>query len=143
MQRLRFRLSPCLDNLSKEQNMSRRIGYWICTCLLALWLVPSGVLDILRVPGVVEILHHLGYAAYVGVILGVGKLLAIAAILTPQTRLLREWAYAGMTFDLIGAFVSHMVAHDPLRIAFTPVLVLGLAAGSYFFRADNLRLRPA
>ena len=121
--------------------MSRRIGYWICTGLLALWLVPSGVLDILRVPGVVEILHHLGYAAYVGVILGVGKLLAIAAILTPQTRLLREWAYAGITFDLIGAFISHMVAHDPLRIAFIPLLVLGLAAGSYFLRADHLRLR--
>jgi hypothetical protein len=121
--------------------MSRRMGYWICTGLLALWLVPSGVLDILRAPGVVEILHHLGYAAYVGVILGVGKLLAIAAIVTPQTRLLREWAYAGMTFDLIGAFISHMVVRDPLRIAFIPLLVLGLAAGSYFLRADHLRLR--
>ena len=123
--------------------MSRQIGYWICTGLLALWLVPSGVLDILRVPGVVEILHHLGYGAYVGVILGVGKLLAIAAILTPQTRHLREWAYAGMTFDLIGAFISHMAVGDPLRIAIIPLLVLGLAAGSYFLRADNLRLRSA
>ncbi len=119
------------------------MGYWICTGLLALWLVPSGVLDILRVPGVVEILHRLGYPAYVGVILGVGKLLAIAAILTPQTRLLREWAYAGMTFDLIGVFISHMVARDPLRIAFIPLLVLGLAAGSYVLRPDNLRLRSA
>ncbi|MGA7244226.1 MAG: DoxX family protein [Terracidiphilus sp.] len=121
--------------------MSRRIGYWICTGLLALWLVPSGVLDILRVPAVVEILHHLGYPAYVGVILGVGKLLAIAAILTPQTRLLREWAYAGITFDLIGAFISHMVVRDPLLTAVTPLLVLGLAAGSYSVRADHLRLR--
>ncbi|MGA9586410.1 MAG: hypothetical protein WBQ95_13845 [Terracidiphilus sp.] len=68
-------------------------------------------------------------------ILGVGKLLAIAAILTPQTRLLREWAYAGRTFDLMGAF---MVMRDPLRIAFIPLLVLGLAAGSYFLRADSL-----
>ncbi len=71
-------------------------------------------------------------------ILGVGKLLAIAAILTPQTRLLREWAYAGRTFDLMGAFISHMVMRDPLRIAFIPLLVLGLAAGSYFLRADSL-----
>jgi len=48
-----------------------------------------------------------------------------------------------MTFDLIGAFLSHMCAHDPLRIALIPLLVLGLAAGSYFLRADSLRLRSA
>ena len=144
MQRLQFCLSPHPPYLSKEKNvMSRRIGYWFCTGLLALWLVPSGILDILRVPAVIEILHHLGYAGYVGVILGIGKLLAIAAILTPQTRLLREWAYAGITFDLMGAFISHMVARDPLRIAFIPLLVLSLAAASYFLRADRLRLRSA
>lgn len=38
----------------------------------------------------------------------------------------------------MGAFISHMVMRDPLRIAFIPLLVLGLAAGSYFLRADSL-----
>ena len=45
-----------------------------------------------------------------------------------------------MTFDLIGAFISHMVAYDPPPIAFAP---LRLAAGSYLLKADNLRLRSA
>ena len=126
-----------------NQQRLRRSGYWICTGLLALRLAPSGMLDILRMPAVVDILHRLGYAAYVGVILGVGKLLGIAAILSPKTRLLREWAYAGITFDLIGAIVSHMSVHDPLGIALLPMLVLVLAAGSYGLRADHLRLRPA
>jgi len=119
----------------------RQSGYWISTGLIALWLVPSGVFDLLRAPSVVDILHHLGYAAYVGAILGAGKLLAIVAILYPKTRLLREWAYAGITFDLIGAIVSHLTVHDPLGIVIYPVLALALTAGSYILRADHLRLR--
>ena len=121
--------------------MVKRYGYWLCTGLLALWLTPSGVLDLLRVPGVVRILEHLGYPAYLGVILGAGKLLAIAAIFYPTTRLLREWAYAGITFDLLGAFISHSVVHDAVGIAITPLVVLTLAAGSYFLRPERFRLR--
>jgi hypothetical protein len=126
-----------------SQQKLQRLGYWFCTGLIALWLVPSGVLDIMRAPAVVDILHHLGYASYVGVILGVGKLLAIAAILYPKTRLLREWAYAGISFDLIGAIVSHLSVHDPPGIVIYPVVALALAAGSYVLRAEHLRLRKA
>jgi len=121
----------------------RQIGYWSCTGLIALWLVPSGILDILRTQAVVDILHHLGYAAYVGVILGVGKLLAVTAILYPKTRLLREWAYAGISFDLTGAIVSHLSVHDPFRIVIVPALALALAAASYVLRSPRLRLHPA
>jgi hypothetical protein len=121
----------------------RQSGYWVCTGLIALWFVPSGIFDILRTQAVLDILHHLGYAAYVGVILGVGKLLAIAAILYPKTRFLREWAYAGISFDLIGAIVSHVSVHDPPRIVIVPVIALALTAGSYALRAEHLRLRPA
>ena len=110
---------------------------------MTLWLLPSGVLDILRHPSVVDILHRLGYAAYVGVILGIAKVLGIAAILDPRTRLLREWAYAGITFELIGAIISHLSVRDPVEIALVPAFVLLLAAGSYSLRADHLRLRPA
>lgn len=120
--------------------MAKRYGYWICTGLVALWLTPSGVLDVMRVPGVVGILHHLGYPAYLGVILGTGKLLAIAALLYPRTRLLREWAYAGITFDLLGAFISHSVVHDAVGIAITPLVVLTLTAGSYFLRPEKFKL---
>jgi DoxX-like family len=121
--------------------MARRYAYWICTGLLALWLTPSGVLDIILAPGVVKILNHLGYPAYLGPILGVAKLLGMAAILYPRTRILREWAYAGITIDLLGAFVSHSVVHDPLGIRITPLLVMALAAVSYLMRPERFRLR--
>jgi DoxX-like family len=122
--------------------MARRYAYWICTCLLALWLTPSGVLDMMLVPGVVKILGHLGYPAYLGPVLGVAKLLAIAAILYPRTRILREWAYAGITIDLLGAFVSHSAVHDPMGTRITPLVVLALAAGSYLLRPERFRLHP-
>jgi len=122
--------------------MTRRYAYWICTALLVLWLTPSGVLDLMRVPNVVQILHHLGYPTYLGPILGVAKLLAVAAILYPRTRVLREWAYAGITIDLLGAFVSHAVVHDPIGVKIIPLLVLALAAGSYLLRPARYRLHP-
>ena len=85
--------------------MRNRYGYWIFTGLAVLWLAPSGVVDAMRLPAVVAILARLGYPAYLAVILGVCKLLGVAAILYPRTRLLREWAYAGITFNLLGAFI--------------------------------------
>jgi hypothetical protein len=121
--------------------MARRYGYWIFTVLLALWLVPSGMADLMRIPAVLEILKRLGYPGYLAPILGTSKLLAIAAILYPRTRLLREWAYAGITFLLLGAFASHCAVHDPVVIRATPMLVLGFAAGSYLLRPAQYRAR--
>jgi len=121
--------------------MRNRYGYWIFTGLAVLWLAPSGVVDAMRLPAVVAILARLGYPAYLAVILGVCKLLGVAAILYPRTRLLREWAYAGITFNLLGAFISHLVVHDPVLIAMTPLLVLVLVAASYQLRPDDFKLR--
>jgi hypothetical protein len=123
--------------------MWKRYGYWVCTSLLVLWLVPNGVLDLMRIPGVINGLAHLGYPSYLAIILGTWKLLAVAALLHPGTRLLREWAYAGITFDMFDAFVSHVAVHDPLPVAVAPLFVLGFAAGSYFLRPHHLVLQAA
>jgi hypothetical protein len=121
--------------------MQKIYGYWICTGLLVLWLIPNGVLDLMRIPGVIAGLQHLGYPPYLALILGVWKLLAVAAILHPGTRFVREWAYAGITFDMFDAFVSHLAVHDPVPIALAPLVVLAFAAGSYFLRPAKFRLR--
>jgi ABC-type arginine transport system permease subunit len=123
--------------------MSKLTGYWIFTILMALWLTPSGLADVFGYPLALKILAHLGYPAYVSYILGVAKLLAMAAIFYPRTRLLREWAYAGLTFELIGAFISHVSSHDPVTTAMAPVLVLGFVAGSYALRPEKYRLSVA
>ena len=52
-------------------------------------------------------MSHLGYPAYFAVLLGVWKVLGGLAILAPRLPRLKEWAYAGMFFDLSGAAISH------------------------------------
>ena len=114
--------------------MHKRYGYWICTGLLVLWLIPNGVLDLMRIPEVLAGLQHLGYPPYLALILGTWKLLAVAALLHPRTRLVREWAYAGITFDMFDAFLSHLAVHDPIAVALAPLVVLAFTAGSYLLR---------
>jgi hypothetical protein len=120
--------------------MPKRYGYWVCIGLLVLWLIPNGVLDLMRIPGVIKGLAHLGYPPYLAIILGAWKLLAVTALLHPGTRLVREWAYAGLTFDLFDAFLSHLFLHDPLPVALAPLVVLAFAAGSYLLRPQRFIL---
>jgi hypothetical protein len=110
---------------------------------MAVWLAPSGVLDLMRAPAVMGILEHLGYPGYLALILGTGKLLAMLAIFHPRTKLLREWAYAGLTFDLVGAFLSHSAAHDAIAVRAAPLTVLILMVASYVLRPESYRLRPS
>ncbi len=78
-----------------------------------------------------EAMAHLGYPAYLLVILGTAKLLGVAALLQNRVPMLRDWAYAGFTINLIGATSSHLFAGDAVSVATVPALFLGLLAGSY------------
>ena len=110
--------------------MLKRIFYWLFTALLAAWLLAGGIFDSIHAPEALAILHKLGYPDYLGTILGACKLLAVAALLYPRTRLLREWAYAGIAFDALGAAFSHLAMKDSVGEIAAPLLMLGFAAGS-------------
>ena len=60
----------------------------------------------------IEGMAHLGYPAYFAAILGFWKVLGSIALVVPRFPRLKEWAYAGIFFDLTGAAVSHAVCHD-------------------------------
>ena len=74
-------------------------------------------------------------------ILGVAKLLGVFALLIPGFPLLKEWAYAGFTFDLLGASASHAFVRDPPMETALPLIILGIAAVSYFLRPESRRLQ--
>ena len=99
------------------------IAYWITTGLLAFALAGSGMMNILQPPELVEGMGHLGYPLYFLTIIGVWKLLGVAAILAPRFPALKEWAYAGIVFDLSGAVVSHLASGDGLGEAAVPVVL--------------------
>jgi hypothetical protein len=119
----------------------KQVLYWSFTVLLSAWLLAGGIFDSIHAPAAIAILRALGYPAYLGTILGVCKLLAVPALLYPRTRFLREWAYAGITFDALGAFISHLAVKDGISNAGAPLVMLAFACGSYFLRPATYRLR--
>jgi len=123
--------------------MLQRVFYWVFIVLLTAWLLAGGLFDLSYNPAAVAILHKLGYPDYLGAFLGICKLLAVLALLYPRTRLLREWAYAGIAFDALGAAFSHRMVHDSAGEIAAPLLMLAFAAGSYLLCPAAYRLRPA
>ena len=117
-----------------------RIFYWVFTGLFAAFMLSSAIPDILSLPVAVEGMHKgLGYPVYFIPFIGVAKLLGSLAILLPLSSRIKEWAYAGLVFDLIGATYSIIaVGGTPDQWGFM-VLPLLLAYLSYRFHHKKLK----
>lgn len=104
-----------------------RIIYWVTTALIVFIMGVSAVSYLLRVEHFVESTRALGYPLYLMSILGVAKLLGILTLLLPRFPKLKEWAYAGFVFNLIGAAWSHAAVgeytHVPLALLWLAVLI--------------------
>jgi len=118
----------------------RTIVYWGTTGLAALALAGGGIGQVSRSPEMVANMVKLGYPAYFMVILGTWKLLAALALVVPGAPRLKEWAYAGLTFLLTGAFVSHLAAGDPLGNSVAPLAILAVVLVSSATRPDSRKL---
>ena len=109
-----------------------KIAYWVVTGLMAALLVISAVPDVLMVDGAVEMFTHLGYPRYLLPFIGVAKILGVLVVVIPGLpRSLKEWAYAGLVIDLVGALYSHIAVGDSAVFFIAPVLGLALVLGSY------------
>jgi uncharacterized membrane protein YphA (DoxX/SURF4 family) len=117
-----------------------KIIYWITTIWLALGMVSTGIVQLIKMKEEEAMFTHLGYPAYLLTILGVWKILGVIAILVPKFPLLKEWAYAGFFFAMSGAVVSHLAVGDAAKELFGPVLLLILTAASWYFRPANRKI---
>ena len=88
-----------------------KIFYWLVTGLFSAFMLFSAFPEILNTPDAVTFMNHLGYPKYITPFLGVAKLLGVIAILLPGSPRIKEWAYAGFFFDLLGATYSN-IAND-------------------------------
>ena len=122
---------------------SRIIAYWVTTALIVSELALGGVWDILRVPQVRGLIERLGYPLYFLVILGLWKLLGAVALVIPRFPRLKEWAYAGVLFDLTGAVASLLASGlvDAGTLAY-PITMTGVAVTSWALRPPSRRLGP-
>jgi uncharacterized membrane protein YphA (DoxX/SURF4 family) len=108
--------------------------YWTLTLLVLVPTAGSGIPELFtHGPGMtVQTFQMLGYPLYLLKILGLAKILGAVAILSGRSATLKEWAYAGFTFDFLGATASHVLAGDPAH-APIPFFFFALLMGSYFF----------
>jgi hypothetical protein len=84
-----------------------KIVYWISTILFAALMIFSATGGLKPSPETVAFLHdQLGYPIYFIRFLSVAKILGAIALFVPGFPRVREWAYAGLMFDLVGAIVS-------------------------------------
>ena len=123
-----------------QDSKGRKIGYWITTGFIALGFTASGVFNLMASEEVVAQYVSLGYPAYLPQFLGLAKVLGAIALVAPKFPRLKEWAYAGITFDLLGAIYSHIANGDPTGDAVAPAFLLAILAASYWLRPTDRRL---
>jgi uncharacterized membrane protein YphA (DoxX/SURF4 family) len=119
-----------------------KVIYWIITGLMAAFMLLASIPDALMLPDAVTFFKHLGYPSYLLPFIGIAKILGVFAILVPGFPRLKEWAYAGLVFDVIGAFYSHISVGDPLKVYAFSLIALFLVASSYVFYRQKSKGHP-
>lgn len=117
-----------------------KIIYWVATVWLALGMLSTGIVQLIKVPEEVKMMEDLGYPLYFLTLLGIWKLLGVIAVLAPKFPLLKEWAYAGFFFAMSGAVFSHLAHGDQAISLFGPLLLLILTLVSWYFRPTERKV---
>ncbi len=116
--------------------MKNKLIFWISTCIIFLWegLMPIGTL--LFAPQYNNAgTKPLGYPDYFAVALIICKFLGATAIMLRKLPAkLREWAYAGLSFNLLFAILSHIVVDQNIGFILMPVVVLVILVLSYVYK---------
>src|SRR6476620_9059354 len=119
--------------------MARKIAYWTSTVIACVMLLGS-LSYLTGSEQVVAGFTKAGYPQYLRIILGIVKPIAAIVLLLPGFALLKEWAYAGVTFALVMATISSYLSGDGVKTWSLPLGILALVALSYFTRPPKRRL---
>ena len=117
-----------------------KILFWVFTVLFGGFMLSTAIPNILVTPESIDLITtQLGYPKYMIPFLGVAKTLGVIGIVVPGFPRLKEWAYAGLFFDLIGAVYSGICVggFDPMML--TLILPFGIGALSYIYHHKLLR----
>ena len=119
---------------------AKPIAYWITTILVA-FSMSGGAAQLARVPGVVDgFVRILHYPPYFVTILGFWKVAGAITILVPRFPRLKEWAYAGIFFDLTGAVVSNIAVGGNAFHILAPLFLALVAVASWALRPPSRTL---
>ncbi|MGA1982595.1 MAG: DoxX family protein [Acidobacteriaceae bacterium] len=116
---------------------AKSIAYWTTTALVA-FSMSGGIAQLARVPGVVDgFVRVLHYPPYFVTILGFWKTAGAIAILVPRFPRLKEWAYAGIFFDVTGASASSFAVGGGAFHILAPLVVAVLVVASWALRPPS------
>lgn len=113
--------------------------YWVVTGLLLPMFGIGSVIGLIGHPQSEEVLTSLGYPLYLLAFLCVARILALIVIFVPKFSRLKEWAYAGLTFDVIGAIYSLIVVRHSASDIIIPTIALALVFASYYLYHERLK----
>jgi uncharacterized membrane protein YphA (DoxX/SURF4 family) len=106
--------------------------YWIVTGLYAAFMLFTSVPYLMMTDDVVKFFQQLSYPAYLVPFLGAAKIAASIVILIPNFTRLKEWAYAGLTIDLVGATYSIIAVNGFKPDVSFMLLFIALNFASYY-----------
>ena len=109
-----------------------RIFYWITTGLFLLMMAFSSISSLASREQSVAFFNTINLPSYLISFLSVAKLLGVIAILVPGYPRLKEWAYAGLTFDLIGAVYCNYAVGKPTG-EWAPILIFRCTCFCFLF----------
>ena len=119
--------------------MVRKIAYWSTTAIAAASLL-AAVTYLSGSEQVVSGFAKAGYPQHLRIVLGIAKPLAAIVLLMPGFALLKEWAYAGVTFAWVMAFISAYLSGEKPTVWGLPLLLLVFGAVSYVTRPASRRV---
>ena len=121
------------------------ILYWVFTSVFAALMFFSAVGGLQPSEGAIKIMHDgMGYPVYFIQFISFAKLLGVIAILVPRFVRIKEWAYAGLFFDLAGALYSGAASagkFDPMLLMMLIWIIPGVL--SYYYWQRRMALHPS
>ncbi|MCA0233738.1 MAG: DoxX family protein [Bacteroidetes bacterium] len=117
-----------------------KISYWTTTIIFVLFMTMDGIGGVTQQKDGQEAFKMLGYPMYLLLIVGSAKLLGVIGLLQTYSPIVKEWAYAGFTFNFICAALSWAFVGEHTAFAIFPLVVLVIMATNYYLWKRYLSL---
>lgn len=124
-------LTSTINKIMKPKTI--KVTYWVLNILFCLFHIMDAIGGLSKAKAGVDAMQLMGYPIYLMTFLSILKLLGVIALLQNKFKTIKEWAFAGFSFTLIGAAVSHACINDKVAFIMMPLIFLVILFALYYF----------